>query len=194
MKCGILALQGNFNQHKHMLDMLGVENIAIRYSSELSRCDALIIPGGESSAISKQLNDNNIRKSIIDFSVKRPIFGTCAGMIMLSSTKSNDKISPLNIMNFEIKRNAWGRQTHSFSAEIDLKPIYKRKFHGIFIRAPKVNKYDQSMQILGTYNNEPVLMTDGKHLVSTFHPEVGLDMRIHNYFINSVNERLSAFK
>ena len=194
MKCGILALQGNFNQHKHMLDMLGVENIAIRYSNELSLCDALIIPGGESSAISKQLNDNNIRKSIIDFSVKRPIFGTCAGMIMLSSTKSNDKISPLNIMNFEIKRNAWGRQTHSFSAEIDLKPIYKRKFHGIFIRAPKVNKYDQSMQILGTYNNEPVLMTDGKHLVSTFHPEVGLDMRIHNYFINSVNEGLPAFK
>ena len=194
MKCGILALQGNFNQHKHMLDLLGVENIAIRYSNELSLCDALIIPGGESSAISKQLNDNNIRKSIIDFSVKHPIFGTCAGMIMLSSTKSNDKISPLNIMNFEIKRNAWGRQTHSFSAEIDLKPIYKRKFHGIFIRAPKVNKYDQSMQILGTYNNEPVLMTDGKHLVSTFHPEVGLDMRIHNYFINSANERLSAFK
>ena len=129
MKCGFLALQGNFNQHKHMLDLLGVENIAIRYSNELSFCDALIIPGGESSAISKQLNDNNIRKSIIEFSVKRPIFGTCAGMIILSSTKSNDKISPLNIMNFEIKRNAWGRQAHSFSAEINLKPHYKKVKH-----------------------------------------------------------------
>ena len=109
---------------------------------------------------------------------------------MLSSTKSNDKISPLNIMNFQIKRNAWGRQAHSFSAEIDLKPISKKTFHGIFIRAPKISNYDKSMQILGTYNNEPVLMTDGKHLVSTFHPEAGLDVRIHNYFINSVNERL----
>ena len=192
MKIGILALQGNYHQHKIVLDILGIQNLLIRNTSGLDGCDALIIPGGESTTISKQIDNNDLRKKLIDFALTYPVLGTCAGMIMLSSTDSTDNMIPLNLMDFQIKRNAWGRQIHSFSANIILDFDSNRAFHAVFIRAPKISSVGKDVQVLSTYNNEPALLGNGMHLASVFHPEIGNDFRIHEYFINQVNETIPS--
>ena len=185
MNIGILALQGNYQQHNNVLEMLGIQSTLIRHSRELDKCDSLIIPGGESSVISKLLDNIQLRLNLIDFAGTSPILGTCAGMIMLSNTKATDNMEPLNIMDFEVKRNAWGRQANSFSAEINLDfEKNNRSFHAVFIRAPRISRIGKSIKILASYNDEPILISNGIHLASSFHPEIGNDHRIHEYFIN----------
>ena len=120
MIVGILALQGNFIQHKILVDQIGVQNMLIRYPNEIDKCDLLIMPGGESTTISKQIDNNEFREKLIEFAIEKPILGTCAGMIMLSTSMPNKNMLPLNIMDFHIERNAWGRQVDSFSANINL--------------------------------------------------------------------------
>ena len=95
-------------------------------------------------------------------------------------------------MNFQVKRNAWGRQVDSFSANINLDFDKNRPFHAVFIRAPKITKIGKDVQVLASYNKEPILITNGKHLVSSFHPEMGEDYRIHEYFINNIDETIPA--
>ena len=193
MKVGILALQGNFKRHKTVMDILGIENKLIRYAKELDKCESLIIPGGESTAISKQMDNNQLRNKLNDFAISNPIFGTCAGMIMLSSTVATDNMVPLNIMDFQVERNAWGRQIHSFSDDINLYFDKSRSFHAVFIRSPKIKRISKDLKILSTYDDDPILLTNGMHLVSSFHPEIGNDFRIHEYFINQINGRIPAF-
>ena len=120
MIIGILALQGNFIQHKKLVDKIGVENILIHHPNEIDQCDSLIMPGGESTTISKQIDNNQFRNKLINFSLKKPILGTCAGMIMLSTSVPIINMTPLNIMDFQVERNAWGSQINSFSANINL--------------------------------------------------------------------------
>ena len=192
MKVGILALQGNYIQHKRIIEKLGIENTLVRYVSDLEKCDSLIIPGGESTAISKQIDNNLFRSKLSDFATTNPIMGTCAGMIMLSKTKPTDNMIPLNIMDFQIDRNAWGKQIHSFSAPIQLNFDKDRSFHAVFIRAPKINRIGKSVKVISLYNDEPVLLTNGIHIVSSFHPEIGNDYRIHEYFINQIDEKKIA--
>ena len=192
MIIGILALQGNFIQHKKYVDVLGVQTMLVRHPNEIYKCDALIIPGGESTTISKQIDNNKFRNKLIDYALAKPILGTCAGMIMLSTSMPRENMSPLNIMDFHIERNAWGRQVNSFSANINLNFDENRPFHGIFIRAPKISNIGKDVHVLASYNNEPVLLTNGTHVVSSFHPEIGEDYRIHEYFINKVDERIPA--
>ena len=187
MKIGILALQGNYHQHKKVIDILGVQNILLRHADELDQCDSLIIPGGESTTISKQIDNNNLRNILTEYSTTNPIMGTCAGMIMLSSSVPTDNMIPLNIMDFQVKRNAWGGQVHSFSEDIYLDFDRDRSFHAVFIRAPKISRIGKSLQVLSAYDDEPILVSDGMHIVSTFHPEIGNDFRIHEYFINHID-------
>ena len=192
MRIGILALQGNFCQHKKILDILGIQNIMIRHASDLEKCNSLIIPGGESTTISKQIDNNQFRKILCDFSLSYPILGTCAGMIMLSMTEPTKNMIPLNLMDFEVERNSWGRQIDSFSANINLNFDVDRSFHGTFIRAPKVRRIGKDIQVLSTYNNVPVLLRNGMHIASSFHPEIGNDFRIHEYLINQINAKIPA--
>ncbi len=192
MTVGILALQGNFIQHKIFVDKIGVQNMLIRHPNEIDKCDLLIMPGGESTTISKQIDNNKFREKLIEFAIEKPILGTCAGMIMLSTSMPNKNMLPLNIMDFHIERNAWGRQVDSFSANINLHFDESRPFHAVFIRAPKISRIGKDVKVLSTYGGEPVLLTNGMHIVSTFHPEIGNDFRIHKYFINQVYERISA--
>jgi len=193
MNIGILALQGNYSQHKNIMDILGIQNILIRYANQLDKCDALIIPGGESTTMTKHIDNNNLRSHLKLFAKSNPIMGTCAGMIMLSNTISNKNMRPLKVMDFQIERNAWGRQIDSFSGNIDLTFENNQSLRGVFIRAPKICNIGNKIQVLGTYNSEPVLLTNGMHIVSSFHPEIGNDLRIHKYFINQVNETISTF-
>ena len=192
MIVGILALQGNFIQHKKFVDKIGVQNILVRHPNEIDQCDSLIIPGGESTTISKQIDNNQFRKKLIEFALAKPILGTCAGMIMLSTTFPAENMIPLNLMDFQVERNAWGKQVNSFSADIKLNFDEKRAFHAVFIRAPKISKIGNEVHVLSTYQDEPVLITNGKHLVSSFHPEIGRDYRIHEYFINNIDETIPA--
>jgi len=184
---GVLALQGNFQQHKHILQSLGANTIYVRYPEELDKCDGLIIPGGESTTMSIQINRNALREPLIQFSSKKSILGTCAGMIMLSTENSSNNVDPLGLMDFYINRNAWGRQINSFSDQLKLNFDKTNDFEGIFIRSPRISKIGKDISVLATYKDEPVMITDGRHCVCSFHPELGNDYRIHSYFLDQIN-------
>ena len=184
---GILSLQGNYTNHKAMMDRLGTNNIYVRYPEDLSNCDGLIIPGGESTTISKQIDRNNLREAIIKFSETNSIFGTCAGLIMLSSSEQSKNLNPLTVMDITVERNAWGRQIHSFKGKLKLEFDNQSHFDGIFIRAPKIWNMGININVLATYKNQPVMITDGQHYVCSFHPEIGSDMRIHKYYLKQID-------
>jgi 5'-phosphate synthase pdxT subunit len=188
MIIGVLALQGNFAMHQKMLTRLDTPSILVKYPHELEKCDGLIIPGGESSVISKLIDSHELRDPLLEFAKTNSIFGTCAGMILLSSTENTPNINPLFIMDFTVTRNAWGRQIFSFSKEIHVDLAGGIKLMATFIRAPKVVKISDSIQVLSTLNEEVILISDGSHLASSFHPEFGIDTQIHNYFIKLVKE------
>ena len=187
-KVGVLALQGNYIQHKRMLDNLGINNILVQYPRELEKCDLLIIPGGESTTISKLIDRNKFRKPIMNFAHINSVFGTCAGMILLSSTKEANNLKPLGVMDFKTKRNAYGRQVNSFSGNLHLEFDNSNNFKALFIRAPKVSNLEKGIKILATYKKEPVMISDGRHIATTFHPEIGNDVRIHKYIMEQINE------
>jgi len=184
---GILALQGNFLQHAEMVSNLGETPVLIRYPEDLKKCRALIIPGGESPTMSMQIDRNGLRTPLKVFAETKPIMGTCAGMILLSSSENTKNMTPLRIMDFTVKRNGWGRQVHSFSDNLNLHFDKDKQFEGTFIRAPKISNIGKNINVLAEYNGEPVMLKNTIHLVCSFHPEVGHDYRIHQYFINNLN-------
>ena len=195
---GVLALQGDFNMHKRILDKIGVPSLFVKNKEDLFKTKALIIPGGESTTLSILLDRFSLRNSILDYSKKNSIFGTCAGMIMLSTSKSvADKVSTLNIMNFSVSRNSWGRQVFSFEKELNLNAFNISSFNSVFIRAPKIEsigkditRYDSvRFEDLDSSKSLPkeevVILEDEKHLACSFHPEIGEDVRIHKYFLDN---------
>ena len=186
MNIGILALQGDFLLHQKLLDKINISNILIKNLSELSEISGLIIPGGESTVISKMIDENNFFNALKEFSKRKPIYGTCAGAILMSSLLNDSKVMQLSVIDFEVIRNAWGRQIDSFSTDIELS-FSDKKFRATFIRAPKFI-CNNKVNILAKYNDEPVLLRNNMHLVSSFHPEIGSDTRIHKYFIKMINE------
>ena len=196
MIIGVLALQGNFSMHQSMLNKIDVPSILVKYPHELENCSGLIIPGGESSTISKLIDSHGFRLPLIGYAKTNPIFGTCAGMILLSSSQITENLTPLNIMDFTVTRNAWGRQIFSFTKEVDIYLSEKVKYLATFIRAPKIATISDSINILSKLKKEIILITDGMHLASSFHPEFGVDTLIHDYFINRVraNEEINSLK
>lgn len=187
LKIGVLALQGNFSQHIKMLDALSVKSIKIKHTYQLDSCSALIIPGGESTTISKLIFKTEMHAAISEFSKIKPVFGICAGMILLSSNADTKNLKTLKIMNYYVNRNAFGSQINSFSDKIKIKSFGK-KFEGVFIRAPKVYKASPKVEILSEYKNEPVMIRENKHICTTFHPELTDDLRVHKYFVDIVND------
>ncbi len=187
LNIGVLALQGNFSQHINMLDALSVKSIKIKYSYQLDSCKALIIPGGESTTISKLICKARMYDSIIKFSKIKPIFGICAGMILLSSNPDTNNLKTLKVMNYYVNRNAFGSQIHSFSDKIKIKN-FNSKFNAVFIRAPKIYEASSTVEVLSVYNNEPVMIKENKHICTTFHPELTDDLRVYKYFLEHINE------
>ena len=188
MKIGILAFQGDFKLHEKILNRLNVSVKLIRYKEELSEIKALIIPGGESTVISKMLVENNFISYLRDFSQKKSIYGTCAGAIIMSSLCSDKRVENISCIDIEVKRNAWGRQIDSFVADVQLNFSNDKKFEATFIRAPKFKVINNKADVLAVYKKEPVLIRNNKHLVSSFHPEVKDDLRIHEYFISMIDD------
>jgi 5'-phosphate synthase pdxT subunit len=187
MRIGVLALQGAFIEHIAILRHLGVEALPIRLPAELAGLDGLVIPGGESTAIGKLMQDYNLMSEIKTLGEKGlPIFGTCAGMILLAGRTSGSEIKPLGLINITVRRNAFGRQQESFETKLSIPVMGEKPFPGVFIRAPLIEQADGKVEILARLNGGGVAAREGKILVSAFHPELTSDLRFHQYFLDIV--------
>lgn len=189
---GVLALQGAFAKHVAMIRSLGAQVQEIRKPQELDICSGLIIPGGESTTILRQMAFANLWNHVLEFSVKKPLFGTCAGLILMSKEIVADPIKPLGILDITVERNAFGRQSESFSSEVEVKLASEpmRRIQALFIRAPRIKSYGPDVKVLATFDKEPILIQQGRHLGATFHPELTEDPAIHRYFLSLVKQAL----
>jgi pyridoxal 5'-phosphate synthase pdxT subunit len=178
VRIGVLAVQGNFREHAAVLRRLGADPVEVRKAEELTGLDGLIIPGGESTAITRLMRLYGLEEAIRRFT--GPVFGTCAGMILLDRDH-------LGLVDISVRRNAYGRQVASFEAELDLAGE-ERPLEGVFIRAPRVEEAGPDVEVLGDLDGEPVLLRDGRFLVASFHPELTSDTRVHERFLELVEE------
>ncbi len=190
---GVLALQGDFSEHIKMLKKIDVPVSEIRFPWQLKKIDGLIIPGGESTTLKKLMDKYGFKEGLKVFSrAGKPIFGTCAGLIVLASGVSG-KESGLGFIDIKVKRNAYGRQVDSFeevvSISLDHKPDSKG-FKSVFIRAAKIVYTGKNVKILSSLGDDIVLAREKNILVCAFHPELTDDTRIHEYFIEMINENL----
>lgn len=190
-RVGVLALQGAFAKHIAKLEELNAIAIEVRTPEDLLSCDALIIPGGESTTILRQIHYISLEEPLRHFSKKKPIFGTCAGLILMAKEIVSDSMSPFGFLDITVERNAFGTQYDSFSDEITVKLHGKtsKKIPGMFIRAPRIRSWSSQVKILGSYKNEPILVQQGKHLGCTFHPELTDDCSIHRYFLDQIKNK-----
>lgn len=180
---GVLALQGAYQKHVESLSSLGVGSRLIRRASELNGCCALILPGGESTTISLLLQKNDLYSPIKTFAENHPVLGVCAGMILMASDVDDERVTPLGLLPFRASRNFYGRQMHSFSADVTL-DFDDRPFNAPFIRAPGIEKLSPEITRLATLNNNAVMIGMGDHIALSFHPELTDDTRIHAYWLN----------
>ena len=188
IKIGILALQGDYECHKKQLDLLGVQNSYVKLPKHLENIDGLILPGGESTTMSKLIDRFELRGKLIEFGQSRPIWGTCAGMILLSNKIEANQadVKPLQLIDIDIARTAFGRQIFSFETELtfNLNGV-KVKSQASFIRAPRIKRIGQDVKILADYNEEPVLVEKDRILASSFHTELENDTSLLKYFLDN---------
>ena len=186
MKIGVLALQGSVNEHIDMLKKCRVEPILVKLPRDLEDINGLIIPGGESTTLGKLMKEYGLNKTIKRrYEEGMPIYGTCAGAILLAKEIIGSKQPNLGLMDISVRRNDYGRQIDSFEAELN---IFDKPFRGIFIRAPVINSFHNGCKIIAEFENNPILVEQGNLLVSTFHPELTDDLRIHKYFVEMVDK------
>jgi 5'-phosphate synthase pdxT subunit len=188
MKVGVLALQGAFAEHIKVLQELTTEAVPVLLPSDLNGLNALIIPGGESTTISKLLGEYNLMEPLRNLAMQGfPILGTCAGMVIMSKEIPASNVIPLGIMDIRVQRNAFGRQIDSFEADLNLPVIGDKPFRGIFIRAPVVDNVEAGVEVLCELNSQPVAVKQGKLIACSFHPELTDDTRLHRYVIGIVS-------
>jgi 5'-phosphate synthase pdxT subunit len=184
MQVGVLALQGAFAAHSDCLTSIGVQSIEVRTPEQLSSVDALLMPGGESSTMSQLLESSGLFDPIAQrIAEGMPVFGTCAGMILLASEILDGRSDQrsFSAIDISVRRNAFGRQVDSFEATINSSV---GEFHGVFIRAPRIERVGGQVEVLGSINDEPVLVRQGNVLAASFHPELSNDARLHEYFVS----------
>jgi 5'-phosphate synthase pdxT subunit len=179
-RIGILAVQGNVREHAAMLRRLGAEPVEVRKPDQVRELDGLVIPGGESTAIARLVRLYGLEEAIRGFD--RPLFGTCAGMILLDRDH-------LGLVDLGVARNAYGRQVASFEADLELEGD-ERPLRGVFIRAPRVIDAGPEVEVLAELDGEPVLLRQGRMIVASFHPELTADTRVHERFLDLVREEM----
>ncbi len=187
-KVGLLAIQGDFHEHIQALDRLGVESREIRKPQQLDEIDGLIIPGGESTTIVQLIDIFGFREVLVE-KVKNgmPVWGTCAGMIVIADQLKDHRPEPLHLMNIEVSRNAFGRQTDSFETDLEIKGIEGPPYHAIFIRAPVVTKLRDGVEVLADLSDgRPVAVRQDNMMATAFHPELTDDTRVHELFVRMV--------
>jgi 5'-phosphate synthase pdxT subunit len=177
---GVLALQGDFEAHRKALERAGARAVEVRGAAELDEVDGLVIPGGESTTMLKLLHSDNLLEPLREFGRRRPIFGTCAGAILLASRATQPEQESLGLVDIDVERNAYGRQLESRVALVD---VEGGPLEAVFIRAPIIRRVGETARVLARYQGDPVLVEQGRHLASTFHPELTPDSRIHALFL-----------
>ena len=180
MRIGVLALQGNVREHAAVLRRLGADAVEVRKPEQLEGLDGLVIPGGESTTFMRLMRLSGLEEAVREFA--RPVFGTCAGMIVLDR-------SHLGLLDIDVDRNAYGRQVASFEADLELEGDPK-PLRGVFIRAPRVRDTGPGVEVLAELGGEPVLVREGRFIVASFHPELTDDTRIHEMFLDLVREEM----
>ena len=188
---GVLALQGDFAEHISVMQQLGVNTLEVRHAKEFGQIDALIIPGGESTTMARLLDLDEMRESLVRYAKEgMPVWGTCAGMIMLSTWVSDGRPEPLGLMDIKVSHNAFGRQVDSFEAALDIPVIGEEKFHAVFIRAPIVDHVEKTVTVLGRLDDSTIVAVKQNSLLATsFHPELTKDYRLHEYFLEFIHKR-----
>ena len=189
MRIGVLAAQGAFVEHIEILRQLEVDSLPVRLPKELAGVDGLIIPGGESTSISKLMLTYNLMDEVGNLARRGlPIFGTCAGMIILAGKISDSDVVSLGLMDIVVSRNAFGRQRESFETELSIPVLGEKPFPAVFIRAPVIKQVNGKAEILARLDDgTAVAARQGKLVVSAFHPELTSDLRFHRYFLEIVS-------
>jgi pyridoxal 5'-phosphate synthase pdxT subunit len=191
MKIGVLSLQGAFREHREVLDALGVESIELRTPEPLGAIDALIMPGGESTTMSRLLDTSGVRDPLrARLRDGIPVLGTCAGMILLAREVLDGRPDQESFgsVDIAVRRNGYGRQRDSFEAPLDVRGLTGAPFPGVFIRAPRVERVGDAVEVLASHDGVPVLLRQGPVWVSSFHPELSGDLRLHQRFVNELHD------
>jgi 5'-phosphate synthase pdxT subunit len=187
LRIGVLAAQGAFAEHLSALDRLGVKGTAVRLPQDLKGIGGLIIPGGESTTISKLMIAYDLSASIKEMvELGLAVFGTCAGMVMLAKGVTDGHgVKPLALMDISVRRNAFGRQKDSFETDLAIDVLGERPFHGVFIRAPRVERAEPPVRVLARLDDGTIVAArQDRMLVTSFHPELTDDLRFHSYFVD----------
>ncbi|HSP67192.1 MAG TPA: pyridoxal 5'-phosphate synthase glutaminase subunit PdxT [Bryobacteraceae bacterium] len=180
---GILALQGDFHAHLKAVERAGGRAMEVRTAQQLEACDGLIVPGGESTTMLKLLEIEHLTEPLRRFASHKPLFGTCAGAILLAHSVTHPDQPGLDLIDIDVERNAYGRQTDSRVARVQ---TGGGEMEAVFIRAPKILRVGSGSRILATYNGDPVWVEQGRHMVTTFHPELTPDARVHQRFLQLI--------
>ncbi|MDD5338712.1 MAG: pyridoxal 5'-phosphate synthase glutaminase subunit PdxT [Dehalococcoidales bacterium] len=188
MKIGVLASQGAFIEHITALKKLDIDALPVRLPGELKGVDGLILPGGESTTISKLMKAYDLMQNVAALTRDgMPLFGTCAGMIMMAKKISGNGAVSLGLMDIAVKRNAFGRQVDSFEVDVDVPALGKAPFHAVFIRAPLIEQCEKGVEVLAKLKDNTIIAArQGKMLVTAFHPELTNDLRFHRYFVDII--------
>lgn len=185
-RIGVLALQGDFKEHAEILKKLGVEPVEVRTLEDLTGLAGLIVPGGESTTIGKMMVSSGLLDGVRSFFYKGgPVWGTCAGMVLAASATTGERQPLLGLMNALVERNGFGRQVHSFEADIDVEG-FGEPFTGVFIRAPFFEDVGPGVEVLSRIEDRVVAARGENILVTAFHPELTDDVRFHEYFLREV--------
>ncbi|MEO8096251.1 MAG: pyridoxal 5'-phosphate synthase glutaminase subunit PdxT [Acidobacteriota bacterium] len=180
---GILALQGDFEAHRKAVEREGARAVEVRTADQLAVCDGLIIPGGESTTMLKLLDIQKLTEPLREFASHKPVFGTCAGAILLAHAVTGPEQPSLNLLDIDVERNAYGRQIDSRIAHIE---TADGSTEAVFIRAPIIRRAGPEARVLATYQRNPVWVEQGLHMVTTFHPELSLDSPVHRRFLSKI--------
>jgi pyridoxal 5'-phosphate synthase pdxT subunit len=180
---GVLALQGGFTAHKRAVERAGGTAVEVRASKDFDGVDGLILPGGESTTMLKLLREEELFDPLVEFGRAKPVFGTCAGVILLAKHVLNPSQESLGLMDLTVERNAYGRQIDSRIVQLDFEGS---ALETVFIRAPVIRHTGDGVRVLLSYSGRPVLVEQGRHMASTFHPELTADARIHRHFLEKI--------
>jgi 5'-phosphate synthase pdxT subunit len=188
---GLLTLQGDYDKHRQVFRSLGRETFDVRRPGELAEVSCLVIPGGESTTLTRLMDRVGLREPLLDFASRKPMMGTCAGLIMLASRLTGEKrsdygVEPLGLLDCTVMRNGYGRQIDSFTAPLSLDRLdgSADPFPAVFIRAPRITDVGPDTEVVASYDDEPVIIRQGRLLGIAFHPELTDDLRIHQAFLD----------